>query len=77
MEKAFSESHQDLPARLFLSIGGNEGRGMIAGVMEMAYLLESRNYPNLDVRTHIFEGEWHGTAYPASVMKAFLILYGE
>jgi predicted alpha/beta superfamily hydrolase len=77
MEKAFSENHTDLPARLFMSIGGNEGQNAIAEVKEMAGLLESRNYPNLDVRIHVFEGEWHGTAYPGSIMRAFVTLYGE
>jgi len=77
MEKTFSESHTDLPARLFMSIGGNEGQDAIAGVKEMADVLQSHNYPHLDVRTHVLEGEWHGTAYPGSIMKAFITLYGE
>jgi predicted alpha/beta superfamily hydrolase len=77
LEKAFSESHRDLPARLFLSVGELEDSSMIAGVREMADLLESRNYPGLEIRTRIFEGEWHVSAYPASVMSAFTTLYGE
>jgi len=77
MEKVFSESHTDLPARLFMSIGGNEDQNAITGVKKMADVLQSRNYPHMDVRTHVLEGEWHGTAYPGSVMKAFITLYGE
>jgi predicted alpha/beta superfamily hydrolase len=76
MEKAFSESHTDLPARLFLSYGGLEEQWM-SDVNEMADLLKSRNYPNLDVWTHVFEGEWHASAYPASIMRAFVSLYGK
>ncbi len=56
MEKAYSESHTDLPARLFMSIGGNEGQNAIAGVKEMADVLQSRNYPHMDVRTLVLRG---------------------
>jgi predicted alpha/beta superfamily hydrolase len=77
MEKTYSESHSDLPARLFMSTGEFEDQNGIAALKEMAGLLESRNYPNLDVRTHVFEGEWHGSAYPGSIMRAFVTLYGE
>ena len=77
LEKSFFENHKDLPARLFLSIGRYEDQNTIAGVKEMADLLQSRNYPNLDVRTNIFEGEGHNTAYPGSIMRAFVNLYGE
>jgi predicted alpha/beta superfamily hydrolase len=76
MEKTYSESHTDLPVRLFLSYGALEEEWM-AGVNEMAAVLESRNYPALQVWTHVFEGEWHASAYPASIMRAFVTLYGE
>jgi len=77
MEKTFSESHRDLPAQLFLSAGGLEDSSMVANVSEMADLLESRNYPGLEVLTHVFEGEGHVSAGPASVMRAFITLYGD
>ena len=77
MEKAFSISHKDLHARLYISIGGLENQNWIAGIKEMADVLESRGYPNLDVRTQVFEGEWHGSAGPGSIMRAFINLYGE
>ena len=74
MEKRYAESHTDLPARLFLSYGGLEEQWM-SGVKEMADLLKSRNYPGLEVWTHVVEGEWHASAYPASIMRAFVKLY--
>ena len=77
MEKTYNQNHTDLHARLYLSIGGLEDQNWIAGLNEMANILESRNYPNLDVRTQVFEGEWHGSAGPASIMRAFINLYGE
>lgn len=77
MEKGYNQNHTDLNARLYLSIGGLEDKNWITGLNEMANLLKSRNYPSLDVRTQIFEGEWHGSAGPASIMRAFINLYGE
>ncbi|MBN1819172.1 MAG: alpha/beta hydrolase [Prolixibacteraceae bacterium] len=77
MEKGYSQNHTDLNARLYLSIGGLEDQNSITGLNEMANLLKSRNYPNLDVRTQVFEGEWHGSAGPASIMRAFINLYEE
>ena len=76
MEKAYSESHTDLPARLFLSIGANEYGPHVEGVREMADSLESRDYPNLEIRTRVLEGENHTSGYASSVVKAFLALYG-
>lgn len=77
MEKAFSDSHKDLQAKLYLTMGGLEDQNGITAMKEMAEVLESRNYPNLDVRTRVFEGEGHGSAGPPSIMRAFLNLYGE
>jgi predicted alpha/beta superfamily hydrolase len=76
MEKTYSENYMDLPVRLFLSYGGLE-ESYMSGVNEMAAVLESRNYPNLNVWTHVFEGEWHVSASAASVMRAFTTLYRE
>lgn len=76
MEKTYSESYSDLPVRLFLSYGGLE-ESYMSGVNEMAAVLKSRNYPNLKVWTHVFEGEWHVSASAASVMRAYITLYGE
>ena len=77
VEKAFSEGHSDLPARLFLSITENDWGPNIDGVRKMAEVLESRSYPNLDVWTHVFEDEDHTSGAPASVMRAFKVLYKE
>lgn len=77
MEKAFNETHTDLPARLFLTMGGLEEESGINNMKEMAEVLESRHYPGLEVQTHIFEGEGHSSAGPGSIMRAFTNLYGE
>ena len=77
MEQTFSETQTDLPARLFLTMGGLEDESGIADMKRMEEVLKSRNYPGLKVESQIFEGEHHASAYPASIMRAFNTLYGE
>ena len=43
----------------------------------MAGVLESRNYPGLEIRTELFDDETHVSAYAASVMRAFTELFGD
>jgi predicted alpha/beta superfamily hydrolase len=77
VEQAYSETHTDLPARLFLTMGGLEDESGIDNMKRMEEVLKSRNYPSLEVYSQIFEGEHHVSAYPASIMRAFFTLYGE
>lgn len=75
LEKAYASSHNNLKAHLFMSAGGSEDSVMVSNVGEMANLLKSRNYPGLEVETHIFPGETHPSCLPSSVMWAFKVLY--
>ena len=77
MEEEFAAAHDDLPAKLFLSAGELEWDYMVSAVGRMDSLLRSRAYPNLEVSSHVFTGEEHRSAYPAAVMRAFEVLYGE
>jgi predicted alpha/beta superfamily hydrolase len=58
-------------------MGGLEDESGIENMKRMEELLKSRNYPNLEVYSQIFEGEHHASAYAASVMRAFMTLYGD
>lgn len=77
VEKTFSETHTDLPAKLFMSVGGLEYPELIADIKQMAEALESRQYPHLQVRLEVIEEEGHASAAPASMIKGFQELYGE
>lgn len=73
-EEDYSKSHEDLPKKVFMSFGSLEER---AGYMKrMVDRLKSRNYPSLQIESHVFDGETHmsgiGTAINRglrSVMK--------
>jgi hypothetical protein len=56
-EKKFFESKNNLPARLFMTVGGVE-RG-VPGFETFAELEDSRNYPNLHIRSKVLENTGH------------------
>jgi predicted alpha/beta superfamily hydrolase len=75
-EENYAQAHDDLKARLFMTAGGREA-DTLAPMQRMVDRLRSRGYPGLGVRTHVFEGEEHSSAYAASVSRALRILYNE
>ena len=75
-EEVYASSHKDLPAKLFITAGANEAE-LLDKLNMFLNRLRSRNYPNLDLQTHIFEDEGHASAYPASVSRALCTLYNE
>jgi uncharacterized protein len=77
LEKDFSISHKNLKAKVFMSAGEAEDSTMIYNMKKMASLLESRRYPGLSVTTCIFQNETHQSCIPASIMRAFRVLYNK
>ena len=77
LENDFASSHNDLPVRLFMCVGGLETDYYINNFNKMSHLLSSRNYPNFKLYTHVFEDETHGTTGPASICKGLKVLYNE
>jgi predicted alpha/beta superfamily hydrolase len=77
LEKDFSISHKNLKAKLFMSTGEAEDSTMIYNMKKMASLLESRKYPGLSITTCVFQNETHQSCIPASIMRAFRILYNQ
>jgi predicted alpha/beta superfamily hydrolase len=75
-EENYASSHHDLNARLFITAGSNEA-GLLEPVQRLVRCLQSRGYPELEVLTHIFEGEGHSSAYAASVSRALCVLYNQ
>jgi predicted alpha/beta superfamily hydrolase len=74
-EKEYADTHKDLHVNLFMSIGSLEDKSSISDMYEMAARLESRNYPNLKLETHIFEGETHSSCIPGGVSTALKTIF--
>ncbi len=75
LESDFAASNTDLPVRLFMCVGGLESESYINNMNKMADLLRSREYPNFEMETVIFENETHGSIYQAAISRALKMLY--
>jgi len=82
-EQAYAREHDDLPAQVFLSIGGyetlapdgrdrryNAEQDMLADNRRFAAALESRGYPGLRIDTVEIADEDHLSVYPAAITRA-------
>jgi uncharacterized protein len=63
-EKKYAASHRNLPAKVFLSVGGLEEKQFSDGYMEtnvklLSDILKKRNYVGLLLKTLVFENETH------------------
>jgi predicted alpha/beta superfamily hydrolase len=75
LENNFAATHQDLPVRLFMCVGGLEIESYINNTQKMSQILRSRNYSNFKLETLVFENETHGTTGPASICRGLKMLY--
>ncbi len=68
-EGEYARLHKDLPARVYMSVGGfettgngpryNASRDMVGDMRGFAGELASRHYPHLTVESHVVDGEDH------------------
>ncbi len=73
-EENYAAAHKDLPGRLLMTIGEQEGKELEL-VQSMSYRLRSRVYPGLKVQFHILEGEGHVSGMAAAISRALRMLY--
>ena len=73
-ESSYANNHKELEAEVFMSVGGKEEE-YIKSLNKMVQQLNSRNYDNLKLETHIFEDESHFTCYPAAMSRGLIELF--
>jgi uncharacterized protein len=73
-EEKFAGSHQDLNAKVFMSVGGKEIE-IRESFNKMKECLESRAYPGLDLNTLIIDEEDHDSCVAPSISRALNWLY--
>lgn len=74
VEELYAATHSDLPASLFMTAGRCEAE-LCVQLTQLVERLQARGYPDLEIQTHIFEGEGHASAMAAAISKALCILY--
>jgi len=77
LESEYAEKHDDLSARIFISVGGLEDIGMLPTMIRFAQTLEDRSYPSLHLTRHVFENESHTSVIPATYSRGLRYLFGE
>ena len=75
-EEAYANEHDDLPARVFMSVGSEEHEIMESVMSRMSGSLLSRNYPSLEIGHHIFDDETHTSVIPMYVSRGLVFLFG-
>ena len=72
-EAAYAERHENLPVRLFLSVGGLEE--LRRPVEQFMGVLEERNYAGLELETRIIEGERHAGNKPEAYNRGLRFVF--
>jgi predicted alpha/beta superfamily hydrolase len=75
LESDYAATHDDMPVRVFMCVGGLESVTYRENMQRMAGLLLSRRYPNLELEAQVFGNETHGSIFQASISRALKALY--
>jgi len=59
IEESYSSDHNDLSARVFLSVGKEEPDAQVSNARRLFETLKSRNLEGLELKFQVFEGETH------------------
>jgi predicted alpha/beta superfamily hydrolase len=77
-EAVVAQSGAELPAQLFMSVGGLEAGETWDGVRdcaEFAASLKARRYPGLVLTHHVFDGESHTSVIPAALSRGLRAVF--
>jgi len=74
-EQDYSDSNNDLDARVFMSFGSLEDKISVENMHKMKAMLISRAYSHLELETHLFEDENHGSVSPGAFSRGLRVLY--
>jgi predicted alpha/beta superfamily hydrolase len=70
-EAKYAKGHKDLPLKVFLQVGADEQESHVAATRDMARLLGSRSYPNLQLKSMVIDSVGHLTGKPLAMLRAF------
>lgn len=74
-EAEYARTHKELPARLYLAVGGSEG--LTNPVKEFMRTLESSGYKGLKLETRVLEGERHASNKPELFNRGLRFLFSD
>lgn len=78
--EAYGKTHGDLPADVFIGVGGLEEliptAKMVTNVLRLERMLRAKNYPSLHLTTRVFPDETHTTVAPMNLIRGLVAVYG-
>jgi len=74
-ETEYATEHSDLPATVFIGAGSLEPEFVVNNLLKPEKAFQNRNYPNLNLHTHIFEGETHLSVIPYKISTGLKVVY--
>lgn len=74
-EEKLAEERSDLPVKLYMTAGEQEGAGMIDPMFKLKKALDSRNYPKLKVDATVVQGARHSSVKPESFMRGMRYVF--
>lgn len=80
-ENTYALTHDNLQAKVFLSAGALEAiyepkfAAMVSNVTKLTEILRSRNYPGLELTSHIFDNETHLSVIPATMSRGLRAVF--
>ena len=75
LETEHALNHSDLPATVFIGAGSLEPEFVVDNILKLEKAFENRNYPNLRLQAHIFEGETHLSVVPHHISRGLKAVY--
>lgn len=85
-ERDYADFHDDLPVRLFLSVGAREEGDdpliqpefqFVTHVKTLAETLQARNYPGLHLTTRLFDDETHASVMPVTFSRGLRVVFAK
>jgi hypothetical protein len=73
-EAAYAAEHQELRARLFISVGSLEA--LAAPVQDLMGVVQRRSYTGLTLQTRVIEGERHSGNKPEAFNRGLRFIFG-
>jgi predicted alpha/beta superfamily hydrolase len=82
LEEAYAASQKDLHAAVYFAVGEMETLAngmrnpMVSQLVEFGEILQSRHYPNLDIKVEVIPGAIHETTFPQGFTRGAHWIYG-
>jgi predicted alpha/beta superfamily hydrolase len=75
-EEESAVAREDLPANVFLAVGGGEPDFMLSDMYAVAQRLRSHDYPGLSLTTHVVPDQSHKASVPSFVLTGLRHVHG-